>query len=103
MEYNQVNEYTSIHLLERSKNLWVCMCSRFPAQPEWLQVMSDSEVEISSELQWSCAAAGKPRPTIRWLRNGLPLTTQVSYMRTHTTGAGFSSDNVCVIRNEQDL
>uniref|UniRef100_A0A8C2BEL6 Contactin-3 n=1 Tax=Cyprinus carpio TaxID=7962 RepID=A0A8C2BEL6_CYPCA len=40
------------------------------AQPEWLQVMSDSEVEISSELQWSCAAAGKPRPTIRWLRNG---------------------------------
>uniref|UniRef100_A0A8D3CMN0 Contactin 2 n=1 Tax=Scophthalmus maximus TaxID=52904 RepID=A0A8D3CMN0_SCOMX len=24
------------------------------AQPEWLQVMSDSEVEISSELHWSC-------------------------------------------------
>ncbi|XP_050978992.1 contactin-2 [Labeo rohita] len=46
------------------------------AQPEWLQVMSDSEVEISSELQWSCAAAGKPRPTIRWLRNGQPLSTQ---------------------------
>uniref|UniRef100_A0A8C2AA82 Contactin 2 n=1 Tax=Cyprinus carpio TaxID=7962 RepID=A0A8C2AA82_CYPCA len=39
------------------------------AQPEWLQVMSDSEVEISSELQWSCAAAGKPRPTIHWLLN----------------------------------
>ncbi|XP_065097401.1 contactin-2 [Paramisgurnus dabryanus] len=46
------------------------------AQPEWLQVMSDSEVEISSELQWSCAAAGKPRPAIRWLRNGQPLRTQ---------------------------
>ncbi|XP_051958058.1 contactin-2-like [Xyrauchen texanus] len=46
------------------------------AQPEWLQVMSDSEVEISSELQWSCAAAGKPRPSIRWLRNGQPLSTQ---------------------------
>uniref|UniRef100_A0A8C1HXG4 Contactin 2 n=1 Tax=Cyprinus carpio carpio TaxID=630221 RepID=A0A8C1HXG4_CYPCA len=46
------------------------------AQPEWLQVMSDSEVEISSELQWSCAAAGKPRPTIHWLRNGQPLITQ---------------------------
>uniref|UniRef100_A0A673FRF3 Contactin-2-like n=1 Tax=Sinocyclocheilus rhinocerous TaxID=307959 RepID=A0A673FRF3_9TELE len=51
------------------------------AQPEWLQVMSDSEVEISSELQWSCAAAGKPRPTIHWLRNGQPLITQVSHMR----------------------
>ncbi|KAM9364890.1 contactin-2 [Pholidichthys leucotaenia] len=46
------------------------------AQPEWLQVMSDSEVEISSELHWSCMAAGKPRPSVRWLRNGQPLSTQ---------------------------
>ncbi|XP_061687345.1 contactin-2 isoform X2 [Syngnathoides biaculeatus] len=46
------------------------------AQPDWLQVMSDSEVEISSELYWSCVAAGKPRPTIHWLRNGQLLTTQ---------------------------
>uniref|UniRef100_A0A3Q3NFI7 Contactin 2 n=1 Tax=Mastacembelus armatus TaxID=205130 RepID=A0A3Q3NFI7_9TELE len=46
------------------------------AQPEWLQVMNDSEVEISSELHWSCVAAGKPRPSIRWLRNGQPLSTQ---------------------------
>lgn len=60
------------------------VCSRFPAQPEWLQVMSDSEVEISSELQWSCAAAGKPRPSIRWLRNGQPLITQVSHIHTRT-------------------
>lgn len=45
--------------------------------------MSDSEVEISSEQHWSCIAAGKPRPTIRWLRNGQPLTTQVT-PRTHT-------------------
>ncbi|CAB1315313.1 unnamed protein product [Coregonus sp. 'balchen'] len=46
------------------------------AQPEWLQVMSDSEVEISSELPWTCVGAGKPRPSIRWLRNGQPLSTQ---------------------------
>uniref|UniRef100_A0A1A8PDR6 Contactin 2 n=4 Tax=Nothobranchius rachovii TaxID=451742 RepID=A0A1A8PDR6_9TELE len=45
------------------------------AQPEWLQVMSDSEVEISSELHWTCLASGKPRPTIRWLRNGQPIST----------------------------
>lgn len=56
----------------------VCM-NLCVAQPEWLQVMSDSEVEISSELHWSCLAAGKPRPLIRWLRNGLPLSSQVSY------------------------
>lgn len=55
-----------------------CMSVRSAAQPEWLQVMSDSEVEISSELHWSCMAAGKPRPSVRWLRNGQPLTTQVT-------------------------
>lgn len=46
------------------------------AQPEWLQVMSDTEVEIASQLRWSCAAAGKPRPSMRWLHNGLPLSSQ---------------------------
>uniref|UniRef100_A0A3Q3W7P1 Uncharacterized protein n=1 Tax=Mola mola TaxID=94237 RepID=A0A3Q3W7P1_MOLML len=46
------------------------------AQPKWLQVMSNSEVEISSELHWNCIASGKPRPSIRWLRNGQPLSTQ---------------------------
>uniref|UniRef100_A0AAQ5Y1B0 Contactin 2 n=1 Tax=Amphiprion ocellaris TaxID=80972 RepID=A0AAQ5Y1B0_AMPOC len=50
------------------------------AQPEWLQVMSDSEVEISSELHWSCVAAGKPRPSIRWLRNGHNLALEDSGM-----------------------
>uniref|UniRef100_A0AAR2LCM7 Contactin 2 n=1 Tax=Pygocentrus nattereri TaxID=42514 RepID=A0AAR2LCM7_PYGNA len=50
------------------------------AQPEWLQVMSDSEVEISSELHWSCVAAGKPRLIIRWLRNGINLALEDSGM-----------------------
>lgn len=60
--------------------IMVLMLSSYPAasaQPEWLQVMSDSEVEISSELHWTCLAAGKPRPSVRWLRNGQPLSTQV--------------------------
>ncbi|XP_053725357.1 contactin-2 isoform X1 [Synchiropus splendidus] len=46
------------------------------AQPEWLEVMVDSEVEISSMLHWSCLAAGKPRPSVHWLRNGQPLVSQ---------------------------
>lgn len=54
-----------------------CLFFPFAAQPEWLQVMSDSEVEISSELHWTCLAAGKPRPSVRWLRNGKALSTQV--------------------------
>lgn len=77
----------------------MCVC-HFTAQPEWLQVMSDSEVEISSELQWSCAAAGKPRPTIRWLRNGQALSTQVS--NTHHCVTPLSH-TLSVIRNEQNL
>lgn len=47
------------------------------AQPEWLKVISDREADIGSNLRWGCAAAGKPRPTVRWLRNGEPLTSQV--------------------------
>ncbi|KAJ7421012.1 contactin 2 [Pitangus sulphuratus] len=46
------------------------------AQPEWLKVMTDTEADIGSDLRWSCAAAGKPRPTVRWLRDGQPLTSQ---------------------------
>uniref|UniRef100_A0A8C4LP73 Contactin-2 n=1 Tax=Equus asinus asinus TaxID=83772 RepID=A0A8C4LP73_EQUAS len=46
------------------------------AQPEWLKVISDTEADIGSNLRWSCAAAGKPRPTVRWLRNGEPLVSQ---------------------------
>uniref|UniRef100_A0A2K5YDE6 Contactin 2 n=1 Tax=Mandrillus leucophaeus TaxID=9568 RepID=A0A2K5YDE6_MANLE len=46
------------------------------AQPEWLKVISDTEADIGSNLHWGCAAAGKPRPTVRWLRNGEPLASQ---------------------------
>ncbi|XP_063308238.1 contactin-2 [Pelobates fuscus] len=46
------------------------------AQPEWLQVISDTDAKIGSDLMWNCAASGKPRPTIRWLRDGKPLTSQ---------------------------
>ncbi|XP_031133102.1 contactin-2 [Sander lucioperca] len=63
------------------------------AQPEWLQVMSDSEVEISSELVWSCVAAGKPRPSVRWLRNGQPLNTQE---RVEVNGARLKISNLAL-------
>uniref|UniRef100_A0A8K9V9X4 Contactin 2 n=1 Tax=Oncorhynchus mykiss TaxID=8022 RepID=A0A8K9V9X4_ONCMY len=67
------------------------------AQPEWLQVMSDSEVEISSELHWTCVAAGKPRPSIRWLRNGQPLSTQVINLALEDSGM-----YQCVAENKHD-
>ncbi|KAM4795803.1 contactin-2 [Rhinophrynus dorsalis] len=46
------------------------------AQPEWLQVITDTEAKIGSLLLWSCTASGKPRPAIRWLHDGKPLITQ---------------------------
>ncbi|XP_067913839.1 contactin-2 [Heterodontus francisci] len=46
------------------------------AHPEWLQIISDTEADVGSNLWWKCAAAGKPRPTCRWLRNGLLLTSK---------------------------
>lgn len=76
--YSSLPHCVSIRWMPFIPSLFVPFFSKPPAQPEWLQVMSDSEVEISSELLWGCVAAGKPRPSIRWLRNGHPLTTQVS-------------------------
>jgi hypothetical protein len=40
-------------------------------------VISDTEADIGSNLRWGCAAAGKPRPMVHWLRNGEPLASQV--------------------------
>lgn len=40
-------------------------------------MITDTEADIGSDLRWSCAAAGKPRPAVRWLRDGQPLTSQV--------------------------
>lgn len=40
-------------------------------------MISDTEADIGSNLRWACAAAGKPRPMVRWLRNGEPLASQV--------------------------
>ncbi|XP_053114234.1 contactin-1 isoform X2 [Hemicordylus capensis] len=42
------------------------------AYPEWVEHINDTERDIGSEFHWHCVAAGKPLPTIRWLKNGLP-------------------------------
>ncbi|KAB0391755.1 hypothetical protein E2I00_005187 [Balaenoptera physalus] len=39
-------------------------------------IVQDMEADIGSNLHWECAAAGKPRPTVRWLRDGDPLASQ---------------------------
>ncbi|KAH0616608.1 hypothetical protein JD844_027850 [Phrynosoma platyrhinos] len=42
------------------------------AYPEWVEHINDTERDLGSEFHWPCVAAGKPIPTIRWLKNGIP-------------------------------
>lgn len=60
------------------RSSWLCHLSwSFAAQPDWLDVITDTEADIGSDLRWSCVASGKPRPAVRWLRDGQPLASQV--------------------------
>lgn len=43
------------------------------AFPEWVEHISSTEKGLRSEHTMSCVASGKPRPHIRWLKNGKPF------------------------------
>uniref|UniRef100_A0A8C2TV77 Contactin 2 n=1 Tax=Coturnix japonica TaxID=93934 RepID=A0A8C2TV77_COTJA len=47
------------------------------AQPDWLDVITDTEADIGSDLRWSCVASGKPRPAVRWLGGELRFSKLV--------------------------
>nr|XP_023671888.1 contactin-1a-like isoform X1 [Paramormyrops kingsleyae] len=42
------------------------------AHPVWVEHIVTMEKDIGSELTMSCVATGKPKPHIRWLKNGEP-------------------------------
>uniref|UniRef100_A0A8D2CU99 Contactin-5 n=1 Tax=Sciurus vulgaris TaxID=55149 RepID=A0A8D2CU99_SCIVU len=44
--------------------------------PHWLEKLNDTQLDSGSPLRWECKATGKPRPTYRWLKNGVPLLPQ---------------------------
>ncbi|XP_005872270.1 PREDICTED: contactin-5 [Myotis brandtii] len=44
--------------------------------PHWVEKLNDTQLDSGSPLRWECKATGKPRPTYRWLKNGVPLLTQ---------------------------
>nr|XP_057935829.1 contactin-5 isoform X2 [Doryrhamphus excisus] len=44
--------------------------------PQWVRMINDTHMDSGEKLQWECKATGRPRPTYRWLRNGVPLTSQ---------------------------
>uniref|UniRef100_A0A665X6Y1 Contactin-1a-like n=1 Tax=Echeneis naucrates TaxID=173247 RepID=A0A665X6Y1_ECHNA len=43
------------------------------AFPEWVQHISSVEKDLGSEYTMTCVASGKPKPRIRWLKNGDPM------------------------------
>lgn len=49
----------------------------------WVQTLRDAHMVIDARLQWDCKAVGKPRPTYKWLKNGQPLTAEVSRDKEH--------------------
>ncbi|XP_063112265.1 contactin-5 [Cavia porcellus] len=49
--------------------------------PHWVEKLNDTQLDSGSPLRWECKATGKPRPTYRWLKNGVPLLPQT---RIHT-------------------
>ncbi|XP_058401343.1 contactin-5 isoform X2 [Diceros bicornis minor] len=44
--------------------------------PHWVEKLNDTQLDSGSPLRWECKASGKPRPTYRWLKNGVPLLPQ---------------------------
>ncbi|XP_003253076.1 contactin-5 [Nomascus leucogenys] len=44
--------------------------------PHWVEKLNDTQLDSGSPLRWECKATGKPRPTYRWLKNGVPLSPQ---------------------------
>ncbi|MGH0175049.1 UNVERIFIED_CONTAM: hypothetical protein FKN15_070022 [Acipenser sinensis] len=41
------------------------------AYPEWAEHINDTEKDIGSDLTLRCEGKGIPKPTIRWLKNGI--------------------------------
>ncbi|KAF4008826.1 hypothetical protein G4228_000704 [Cervus hanglu yarkandensis] len=44
--------------------------------PHWAEKLNDTQLDSGSPLRWECKATGKPRPTYRWLKNGVALLPQ---------------------------
>uniref|UniRef100_A0A0B7B5Q8 Contactin n=1 Tax=Arion vulgaris TaxID=1028688 RepID=A0A0B7B5Q8_9EUPU len=48
------------------------------AAPYFVSQLQDQHADIDSQLTWICNARGNPEPTYKWLKNGVPITTQAS-------------------------
>lgn len=69
------------------------------ALPQWVRMINDTQMDSGEKLQWECKATGRPRPTYRWLRNGLPLTSQVATI-LHSVPFPFVD---CIMVNDSNI
>lgn len=69
-----------IHYITHSKTVFFYL----PALPQWVRMINDTQMDSGEKLRWECKAMGRPRPTYRWLRNGLPLMSQVPIVPWNT-------------------
>lgn len=47
------------------------------AFPEWVEHITSAEKDLNSEYTMSCLASGRPKPHIRWLKNGELVTLKL--------------------------
>uniref|UniRef100_A0A7N6BN63 Contactin 1 n=1 Tax=Anabas testudineus TaxID=64144 RepID=A0A7N6BN63_ANATE len=61
------------------------------AFPEWVEHIRSTEKDLGSEYTMSCVASGKPKPHIRWLKNGEPRDDSCYFSQLDRKEMKFSS------------
>ncbi|KAI3371148.1 hypothetical protein L3Q82_023779, partial [Scortum barcoo] len=71
------------------------------AFPEWVEHIRSAEKDLSSDYTMSCIASGKPKPRIRWLKNG-ELLDRKEMSFSHLT-FGDSGMYQCIAENHHGV
>ncbi|CAL8359314.1 unnamed protein product [Lota lota] len=72
VQFEDAGSYTCEARNSKGKDLHIAHVS-VEAFPEWLEHIISTERDINSDYTMSCVASGKPRPHVRWLKNGHPF------------------------------
>uniref|UniRef100_A0A4W6FK14 Contactin 1 n=1 Tax=Lates calcarifer TaxID=8187 RepID=A0A4W6FK14_LATCA len=72
------------------------------AFPEWVEHINSIEKDLNSEYTMSCIATGKPKPHIRWLKNG-ELWGRLKEMRFSSLTFDDSGMYQCIAENHHGV
>ncbi|XP_060891776.1 contactin-1a [Labrus mixtus] len=71
------------------------------AYPEWVEHISSTEKDLSSDYTMPCIASGKPKPHIRWLKNGeLTDRKEMKFSRLTFEDSGMYQ---CIVENHHGV